>query len=124
MGPYRYDNFKKFVRENMLAYFAGKSDGEKGFLNTDTRLTTQVFKNNIKNNQTSQYEIGDAKVSTSADGAKFYCIINLRRMYMYHVTNTYFPTLTLLIISELTLFFDGRNLQVSWLSKFFIYLLC
>jgi hypothetical protein len=39
--------------------------------------------------------------------------ITLRRMVMYHLTNTYLPTLTLLIISELTLFFNESHLQVA-----------
>jgi hypothetical protein len=32
---------------------------------------------------------------------------------MYHITNTYLPTLTLLIIAELTLFFNESHLQVA-----------
>ena len=39
--------------------------------------------------------------------------ITLRRMVMYHMTNTYLPTLTLLIIAELTLFFNESHLQVA-----------
>jgi len=40
-------------------------------------------------------------------------------MYLYHVTNTYLPTFTLLIISEITLFFDEKNLQVGMLHKIY-----
>jgi len=31
----------------------------------------------------------------------------------YHLTNTYFPTLTLLIIAELTLFFDKYQTELA-----------
>jgi hypothetical protein len=34
-------------------------------------------------------------------------------MFLYHLTNTYLPTLTLLILVEATLFFDENHLQFS-----------
>ena len=70
------------------------------------------FRNSLKINRTSQFEIVEVRPIVVSSGTKYDCIIILRRMYLYHVTNTYLPTLTLLIISEITLFFDEKNLQV------------
>jgi hypothetical protein len=87
----------------------------KTFHYNNYRLRPSLFRNRLKVNRTTQYEIVDAQTLVSSDGMKFHCIISLRRMYMHHVTNTYLPTITLLIISGITLFFDEKNLQVSML---------
>ncbi len=87
--------------------------------NINYRLTSSRFTNSLKLNRTTQFEIVNVQTLVSSDGVKFDCIISLRRMYLYHVTNTYLPTLTLLIISEITLFFDEKNLQVGMLHKIY-----
>jgi hypothetical protein len=76
-------------------------------------LRPGLFKNRLKVNRTTQYEVVDVQTLVSTNGMKFHCAISLRRMYMYHATNTYLPTTTLLIISGITLFFDEKNLQVA-----------
>ena len=70
------------------------------------------FKSSLRINRTSQFEIVDDRTMVVGYDTKYDCVISLRRMYLYHVTNTYLPTVTLLIISEITLFFDEKNLQV------------
>ena len=70
------------------------------------------FKSSLRINRTSQFEIVDVRTMVVGNDTKYDCVISLRRMYLYHVTNTYLPTVTLLIISEITLFFDEKNLQV------------
>ena len=70
------------------------------------------FKSSLWINRTSQFEIVDVRTMVVGNDTKYDCVISLRRMYLYHVTNTYLPTVTLLIISEITLFFDEKNLQV------------
>ena len=74
------------------------------------------FRSSLKINMTSQFDIVDVRVLVIGNETKYDCIISLRRMYMYHVTNTDLPSVTLLIISEITLFFDEKNFQV-WPSK-------
>ena len=76
------------------------------------KLTGGDFKSSLKMNRTSQFEIVDVRTMVGGDDMKFDCVISLRRMFLYHVTNIYLPTVTLLIISEITLFFDEKNLQV------------
>ena len=78
------------------------------------------FKNTMKMNRTSQFEIVDVRTMVVGNDKKYDCVISLRRMYLYHLTNTYLPTVTLLIISEITLFFDENNLQVCPTHAFFL----
>lgn len=75
-------------------------------------LKDSGFRSSLKLNKTSQYDIIDTYALVVSGDRKYDVVILLRRMYMYHVTNTYLPTVTLLIISEITLFFDEKNLQV------------
>ncbi len=39
--------------------------------------------------------------------------INLKRIFSYHLTNTYMPTSTLLIIAEITLNFDEEKTELA-----------
>jgi hypothetical protein len=39
--------------------------------------------------------------------------IKLKRIFSYHLTNTFIPTCTLLIIAEITLFFDEDKTEVA-----------
>ena len=39
--------------------------------------------------------------------------IKFLRKIMYHLTNTYLPTISLLIISEMTLFFDDSKKEIA-----------
>jgi len=39
--------------------------------------------------------------------------INLKRIFSYHLTNTYMPTTTLLIIAEITLYFDEEKTEAA-----------
>ena len=68
--------------------------------------------NNMTSDQLTQFIIIDKEVKVSEDGINFGMKIILRRMFFYHLTNSYFPTLTLLLIVELTLFFEESHLQV------------
>ena len=66
----------------------------------------------MTSDQLTQFIIIDKEVKVSEDGINFGMKIILRRMFFYHLTNSYFPTLTLLLIVELTLFFEESHLQV------------
>ena len=50
---------------------------------------------------------------TDTDDTRFHVQIHLQRLYLYHMTNTYLPTLTLLILVEATLFFKDHLLQYA-----------
>jgi hypothetical protein len=39
--------------------------------------------------------------------------IKLKRIFSYHLTNTYLPTLTLLVIAEITLYFDESKTEMA-----------
>jgi len=77
------------------------------------RLKDGEFKNDLKKNKTTKFEIVEVRIMVVDKDRKYDCIITLRRIYLYHVINTYLPTVTLLIISEITLFFDEKNMQVG-----------
>ena len=61
--------------------------------------------------QQPQFDILSVSTLKDDNGTKLKFKIELQRMPMYHLTNTYIPTLSLIIIVELTLFFDESQLQ-------------
>jgi len=50
---------------------------------------------------------------TDNDDIRFFVRIKLQRLFLYHLTTTYLPTLTLLILVEATLFFKDPLLQYA-----------
>lgn len=69
--------------------------------------------NQMRSNTLTQFTIMNQTIGVSEDGNHFELKIMLQRMCFYHLTNTYLPTLTLLLIVEITLFFKESHLQVS-----------
>ena len=61
----------------------------------------------------SQFIVTDTKFSQSYDGSILSVDIKLSRRISYHLTNTYLPTMTLLIIAEVTLMFDESKTELS-----------
>ena len=61
----------------------------------------------------SQFIVTDTKFSQSYDGSILSVDIKLSRRISYHLTNTYLPTITLLIIAEVTLKFDESKTELS-----------
>jgi hypothetical protein len=50
----------------------------------------------------SQFNVIGTNFKTTMDGSRLQVDIKLRRMISYHLTNTYLPTVTLLIIAEVS----------------------
>ena len=48
-----------------------------------------------------------------AQGSSVIVGIHLRRMYTFHLANTFFPTLCLIVIVEITLFIDDSNFDTN-----------
>jgi len=55
----------------------------------------------------------DTAFSLSLNGSRLHVDIKLKRIISYHLTNTYLPTITLLIIAEVTLQFDESKTELS-----------
>jgi hypothetical protein len=78
---------------------------------------TQFVKLNIsslidKSPRSVELQFNVLKLSTvNDDPAEVYIQIDLQRVPVYHLMSTYIPTLSLIIIVELTLFFDDSQLQ-------------
>ena len=79
------------------------------------RKYIQLNINNLINlspsSQQPQFDILSVSTLKIENGTKLQFKIELQRMPMYHLANTYIPTLSLIIIVELTLFFDESQLQ-------------
>ena len=60
-----------------------------------------------------QFNVIDWRFKQLEDGARLHLDIKLRRIVSYHLTNTYMPTMTLLIISIVTLQFDESKTEMS-----------
>jgi hypothetical protein len=50
-----------------------------------------------------QFTVIENNFNTTLDGSRLQVDIKLQRIISYHLTNTYMPTITLLIIAEVTL---------------------
>ena len=61
----------------------------------------------------TQFKVLNYVMYTDNDDTRFHIQIHLQRLYLYHMTNTYLPTLTLLILVEATLFFKDPLLQYA-----------
>ena len=77
-----------------------------------TTLKPGKLKNYIITEKLTQFIIVNKTIEVSEDGHDFNLKIMLTRIIINHLTNTYLPTLTLLVIVEITLFFEESQLQV------------
>ena len=73
-------------------------------------LETPLYKNFIL----GQFEFLNIEHSTiKTDSESINIMVKLRRIPTYHLTNTYIPTLCLIIITELTLFIDVSHFEAT-----------
>jgi len=61
----------------------------------------------------TQFEVKSFSMNNSNDVSRVRVEIKLKRIFSYHLTNTYLPTLTLLIIAEITLHFDESKTEMA-----------
>ena len=61
----------------------------------------------------SQFYVSNVSMSTDESGSVCEVGIVLQRIYLYHLTNTYLPTFSLLVIVDITLFFDESETQLA-----------
>jgi hypothetical protein len=61
----------------------------------------------------SQFNILDTNFNLNKDDSRLHVDIKLKRIISYHLTNTYLPTITLLIITEITLQFDDSKTELA-----------
>jgi hypothetical protein len=60
-----------------------------------------------------QFKVVNVSIESSTDMSRLKVNIKLQRIFYYHLTNTYMPTLTLLIITEVTLHFDETKTELA-----------
>jgi hypothetical protein len=61
----------------------------------------------------SQFNVLDTTFKTKENDSILHVDIKLKRIISYHLTNTYLPTITLLIITEITLQFDDSKTELA-----------
>ncbi len=61
----------------------------------------------------SQFNVMDTAFNLKINDSRLHVDIKLKRIISYHLTNTYLPTITLLIIAEVTLQFDESKTKLS-----------
>ena len=57
----------------------------------------------------TQFYLRECTLKALKKETEIHVAVHLKRIVSHHVTNTYMPTSTLLIIAELTLYFDETN---------------
>ncbi len=82
-------------------------------LENSVQLLASEFRLKMSGKILTQFQMTNFTAEVDASKLKYFFKINLQRMFLYHLTNTYLPTLTLLILVEMTLFFDESHLQFS-----------
>jgi hypothetical protein len=61
----------------------------------------------------AQFNLRDFTMKPFNNQSEIIVVLNLKRIFSYHLTNTYMPTSTLLIIAEITLYFDEDKTEVA-----------
>ena len=74
-------------------------------------LIPQKLDYNVTNTLTEFDVVGMSFVKKDAAGLQVGFVF--KRILLFHLVNTYFPMLSLLIIVEITLFFDETQLQAA-----------
>ena len=60
-----------------------------------------------------QFEVKKYGMQSKNNGSAAVAEIKLKRIFSYHITNTYMPTCTLLILAQATLHFDESQLELA-----------
>jgi len=60
-----------------------------------------------------QFNVINVTIESSDDKSSLKLNIKLQRIFYYHLTNTFMPTFTLLIITEVTLHFDESKTELA-----------
>jgi hypothetical protein len=61
----------------------------------------------------TQFYLRECTITAMKNQSEVHVAINLKRIFSYHLTNTYMPTSTLLIIAEITLNFDEEKTELA-----------
>jgi hypothetical protein len=61
----------------------------------------------------TQFYVVSCQTTTLTNGSGIIVGIKLKRIFSYHLTNTYMPTITLLIIAHITLHFDETKTELA-----------
>ena len=60
-----------------------------------------------------QFEVINCTIINQVNGSGIIVGIHLQRMFIFHLANTFFPTICLIIIVEITLFVDDSNFDTN-----------
>jgi hypothetical protein len=61
----------------------------------------------------SQFYVDSHKMEAEKNGSEIIFEVKLKRIYSYHLTNTFLPTSTLLLIAEVTLHFEESKMELA-----------
>jgi hypothetical protein len=61
----------------------------------------------------TQFYLRGCTITALKNDSEIDVAIKLKRIFSHHLTNTYMPTITLLIIAEITLYFDEEKTEVA-----------
>ena len=61
----------------------------------------------------SQFTIEESSFVSHNNNSMMLVNFHFKRIFSYHLTNTYLPTISLLVISQLTLFFDDNQTEMA-----------
>jgi len=61
----------------------------------------------------NQFTIESYTFAAADNNSKLVATFNLKRIFSYHLTNTFLPTSSLLLISEVTLYFSDTKMEVA-----------
>lgn len=68
---------------------------------------------NLTDLVSAEYEVTGIHPSVTKEGTKITMFVALRRGYGYHLSTSYLPTFTLMVIAECTLFFKAEQLETA-----------
>jgi hypothetical protein len=69
--------------------------------------------NFIGSKELVQFNVLDYTMTATEDASRIFIKTKFKRIFIYHLTNTYMPTTTLLIIALVTLYFDQSKMELA-----------
>ena len=60
-----------------------------------------------------QFKVINKKMLSEQSNSKVYVVFEFKRIFSYHITNTFMPTCTLLVIAQTTLHFNDSKIELG-----------
>lgn len=99
--------------ENFLFFFFYFQLESPSYFSSVIVLSPLNVTGNLSNLVSAEYKVTSIRSMDENNGSKMVVIVCLQRDYGYHLSTTYSPTLTLVIVVECTLFFKPGQLKAA-----------